>query len=154
MERISSGTRFHANRAGHSALHLCYFYGLARSTGDIDYWAAILPNLNLIEAAEEGSPLAKKHKVRLHHVAVNTMPEDYDMRLTEMAAGQFKHLKLFVPDAHDCILSKLERNQSKDRDDSDYLFRSNGLNGQELRARYEKEPIGFILRYNSRPCSV
>ena len=63
---------------------LCYFYGLARSTGDIDYWAAIPPNLNLIEAA-----------------------------------GQFKHLKLFVPDAYDCILSKLERNQSKDRDDSD-----------------------------------
>ena len=118
---------------------LCYFYGLARSTGDIDYWAAIPPNLNLIEAAGEGSPLAKKHQVRLHHVAVNTMPEDYDMRLTKMAAGQSKHLKLFVPDAYDCILSKLERNQSKDRDDSDYLFRSNGLNGQELRARYEKE---------------
>ena len=60
-----------------------------------------------------------------------------------MAAGKFKHLKLLVPDPYDCILSKLERGSGKDRDDADCLFRSQKLDAQLLRERYEKE-----LRHN------
>ena len=48
-----------------------------------------------------------------------------------MIPGQFKYLKMLVPDPYDCILSKLERNSAKDRDDADYLFRS-----QKLTLRY------------------
>jgi hypothetical protein len=41
------------------------------------------------------------------------------------------------------ILSKLERNATKDRDDADYLFRSQRLSAQVLRDRYKNE-----LRHN------
>jgi hypothetical protein len=60
-----------------------------------------------------------------------------------MAPEQFKHLKLLVPDPYDCILSKLERGSPKDRDDADYLFRSQKLDVQVLRERYKTE-----LRHN------
>lgn len=118
---------------------LTFFYGLPRTTGDIDYYTAIPANLNLAEMAGEGSPLHRKHKVWLHRVAVANLPEDYETRLKEMASGQFRHLKLFVPDPYDCILSKLERASPKDRDDSDYLFRSQNLDAQVLRERYKNE---------------
>ena len=60
-----------------------------------------------------------------------------------MAPGTFRSLRLLVPDPYDCILSKLERNAAKDRDDADYLFRSQNLNAQLLRDRYKNE-----LRHN------
>src|SRR6266481_1769112 len=75
---------------------VCFFYGLARSTADIDYYTAVPANLNLDEVAGEGSALGKKHKVWLHRVAVTSLPEDYETRLTEMVPGHFKNLKLLV----------------------------------------------------------
>src|ERR1700686_4951880 len=116
-----------------------YFYGLPRTTGDIDYYTAIPANLNLDEVAGRGSPLHAKHGVWLHRVAVANLPEDYASRLTDMAPGEFKSLKLLVPDPYDCILSKLERNAAKDRDDAEYLFKAQKLNSQRLQERYEKE---------------
>jgi len=98
-----------------------YFYGIPRTTGDIDYYTAIPANLNLEEVAGQGSPLHTKHGVWLHRVAVVSLPEDYAGRLI------------------DCILSKLERNTAKDRDDADYLFRSQNLDVQVLRDRYKNE---------------
>src|SRR5713226_349555 len=118
---------------------ICYFYGLPRPTGDIDYYTAVPANINLTEMAGEGSELAKKYKIRLHHVAITNLPEDYATRLTEMFPGMFEKLRLFAPDPYDYILSKLERNSSKDRDDADYLFRTQHLHSQMLRERYEKE---------------
>jgi len=44
-----------------------------------------------------------------------------------------------VPDAYDCILSKIERASPKDRDDADYLFRSQNLDAEILRDRYKNE---------------
>jgi len=32
---------------------ICFFYGLPRPTGDIDYYSAVPANLNLIEMADE-----------------------------------------------------------------------------------------------------
>lgn len=122
---------------------LAHFYGLPRTTGDIDYYTAVPANLNLNQIAGENSPLHQKHKVWLHRVGVANLPEDYQTRLTDMAPGEFKHLKLLVPDAYDCILSKLERASPKDRDDCDHLFRSQKLDAGVLRGRYEKE-----LRHN------
>ncbi len=117
----------------------CYFYGLPRTTGDIDYYTAIPAYFNLIEVAGEGSALAKKHKVWLHHVGVTNLPEDYATRLTKMVPGSFEKLRLYVPDPYDYILSKLERNTSKDRDDADYIFKTQKLDSQVLRGRYKKE---------------
>jgi hypothetical protein len=122
---------------------LTFFYGLPRTTGDIDYFTAEPANLNLDEVAGQDSPLHKKHKVWLHRVGVANLPEDYAVRLSDMSPGQFKHLKLLVPDPYDCILSKLERASPKDRDDVDYLFRSQRLDARVLRERYKTE-----LRHN------
>jgi len=122
---------------------LTFFYGLSRTTGDIDYYTSVPADLNLEEVAGENSPLHKKHKVWLHRVGVANLPEDYVTRLTDMAPGQFKSLTLLVPDPYDCILSKLERAGPKDRDDADYLFRSQRLDAQVLRERYTNE-----LRHN------
>jgi hypothetical protein len=116
---------------------------LAPTTGDIDYFTAVPANLNLDEIAGQDSPLHKKHKVWLHRVAVANLPEDYAVRLEDMAPGQSKHLKLLVSDPYDCILSKLERTSPKDRDDADYLFRSQKLDLRVLRERYKSE-----LRHN------
>jgi len=129
---------------------LVYFYGLPRSTGDIDYYSAVPANVNLPEMAGEGSELHKKHKVALHKVAVTTLPEDYVNRLTEMLAGQFTNLRLFVPDPYDCILSKLDRNSTKDRDDAEYLFQTQRLNAQILRDRYNTELRGLLMGPDDR----
>jgi len=122
---------------------LAYFYGLPRTTGDIDYYTAIPAYLNLDEMAGQGSALRKKYKVWLHRASVANLPEEYATRLREMAAGQFKRLKILIPDAYDCILSKIERASPKDRDDADYLLRSQNLDAQVLRERYKQE-----LRHN------
>jgi len=122
---------------------LCFFYGLPRTTGDIDYYTAVPADLNLDEMAGEGSPLHKKHKVWLHRAGIANLPEDYTNRLSDMAPGQFERLKLLAPDAYDCILSKIERAGPKDRDDVDYLFRSQNLDAKILRNRYKYE-----LRHN------
>jgi hypothetical protein len=118
---------------------LIFFYELARTTGDIDYYAAIPANVNLAEIAGEGSTIARRHKVWLHRVGVTNLPEDYETRLTQMLVGQFKNLTLLAPDPYDYILSKLERNSMKDRDDAVYLFKKLKLNSKSLRERYEKE---------------
>jgi len=118
---------------------VCFFYGLPRTTADIDYCTAIPANVNLDEIAGQESALAKKHKVWLHRVTVTNLPEDYETRLTEMFAGEFKNLRLFAPDPYDYILSKLERNSTKDRDDADYIFRTQKLDAHTLRERYERE---------------
>jgi hypothetical protein len=91
---------------------LVFFYGLPRTTGDIDYYTAIPSNLDLEELAGENSALHEKYKVFLHRVAVVSLPEEYASRLSEMAMGEFKHLKLLVPDPDDYILSKLQRGGS------------------------------------------
>jgi hypothetical protein len=115
------------------------FYGLPRPTGDIDYYTAIPASLDLQGLAGIGSPLAGKHKVYLQRVAVNNMPEEYERRLKEMFPKQFKDLRLFAPDPYDLILSKLERNSAKDRDDAAYLFKTLGLTPEDLAERYQKE---------------
>jgi Nucleotidyltransferase of unknown function (DUF6036) len=122
-----------------------YFYGFPRTTGDIDYYTAVPTNFNLIEVTGEGSPLHKKYALCLHKAAVTTMPENYESRLTEMAKTQFRHLRLLVPDAYDCILSKVERNADIDVNDAEYLFRSQKLDPQELRNRYENEFRSYII---------
>jgi hypothetical protein len=124
---------------------IAYFYGLARTTGDVDYYTAVPANFNLTEVTGEGSPLHKKYGICLHKVGVATLPEDYHTRLLEMAEGQFKHLRLLVPDPYDCILSKLCRNGDIDVNDAEYLFRTQNLDAQMLRDRYEKEFRDYII---------
>jgi hypothetical protein len=129
---------------------LVYFYGLPRTTGDIDYYSSIPSDVNLVELAGNGSALHKRHRVYLHKVTVTSLPEAYDTRLMEMSPGEFKNLRLLVPDPYDCILSKLDRNTSKDRDDAAYLFHLQKLDCQILRGRYNRELRGLLMGPDQR----
>jgi len=117
----------------------CSFYGLPRPTGDVDFYTAVPSGLNLNDIAGEGSALAKKHKIHLRHAGVMSLPEDYTMRLAEIAPGQYKYLKLLALDPYDFILSKLERNIERDRDDAGHVFKTQKLDVKILRERYEHE---------------
>ncbi|HKW35179.1 MAG TPA: DUF6036 family nucleotidyltransferase [Candidatus Acidoferrum sp.] len=116
-------------------------YGFPRSTNDLDYFSPEPCNYarELQEIAGEGSRLARRHKVHVHHAAVATVPESYEERMKELFPGRFKNLRLFVLDPYDIVLSKLSRNQERDRQDVEYLVKTNSLDSNTLRDRYEKE---------------
>jgi hypothetical protein len=117
------------------------YYGLPRPTGDVDYFAVIpYASVDELQAlAGAGSMLAQKYKLYFQHVPTISLPEDYETRLTAMYPGRFKNLHLYAPDPYDLILSKLERNSQKDRDDVAFLAESLHLNPEVLRERYQKE---------------
>jgi len=116
-------------------------YGLPRSTNDLDYRTLVPYNRinDLQQLAGPGSPLARKHKVYVQHTAVESIPENYDERLTELYPGRFKNIRLFVPDAYDLVLSKLTRNVERDRQDVKFLATMNHLDPAVLRKRYAEE---------------
>jgi hypothetical protein len=75
-------------------------YGFPRGTNDLDYRTVVPFNRmnDLQQIAGPSSRLARKHRVHLHYTAVESMPENYDKRLTELFPGRFENLRLFVPD--------------------------------------------------------
>ena len=116
-------------------------YGLQRATADIDV-LEVKPSSalrDLIALAGEGSSLYKTHRVYFQHVTVTSYPENYDQRLTEMFPGAFQRLRLYALDPYDLVLSKLERNYERDRDDVLYLAENIPLDVDKLRDLYEQE---------------
>jgi hypothetical protein len=122
---------------------LTVLYGVLRVTSDLDC-VDILPYHDLEAIAGRDSALAKKYKIYLQHVAVNTMPEDYRERLTELFPERFKNLRICVPDPYDLVLSKLERNSPKDREDVECLANKLKLNPQVLVKRYQQEQRPYL----------
>lgn len=120
------------------ALH----YGIGRPTADVDVME-VRPHAvraQLGQLAGLHSALHKKHKVYLQQVTVlGAYPEDYGTRLTEMYPGALGRLRLFALDPYDLALTKLERNNSRDREDIFHLAESVRLDTAELRKRYEDE---------------
>ena len=116
-------------------------YGLPRSTNDLDYYSVVPHNRvnDLEQMAGEGSTLARKYKVHVHHAAAAFVPERYEERMTELFPGRFKNIRLFVLDPYDMVLSKLSRNIERDREDVSYLAQTRQLDATILRERYEKE---------------
>jgi|SRR5215467_11907777 len=102
-------------------------------------WNSFLRELDEKALGRQGGWLHKKHKVYLDYVGVAKVPEDYEDRMTEMFAGSFKRLRLCALDPYDLVLSKLERNIQRDRDDVKHLARSVPLDLGVLGERYEKE---------------
>lgn len=116
-------------------------YGLERGTNDLDYRSLVpYDRINdLQRLAGPGSVLARKYKVHLQYTGVESMPENYEERVSELFHGHFKNLRLFVPDPYDLVLSKLSRNNERDRQDVEFLSRTKHLDPAVLRERYEKE---------------
>ena len=116
-------------------------YHLLRGTNDLDYFTLHPANqiAHLQDIAGEGSALARKHKVHVHHAGIASLPESYEERMFELFPGLFKNIRLCVLDPYDLVLSKLSRNIERDRDDVKFLARTQNLDGSILRKRYDAE---------------
>ena len=121
--------------------------GLARATADIDV-LAVVPHSHggrLVDLAGKESVLRQKHRIYLDVVSVATAPEDYASRLAPLYPGLWRNLKLFVLEAHDLALTKLERNFERDRADVAHLARAGFLEASILRERYFRELRPYVI---------
>jgi uncharacterized nucleotidyltransferase DUF6036 len=120
---------------------LTLLYDLRRPTSDVDVIElARNPNWERVsELAGRNSKLHKKYHVYLDPVTVAQYPENFESRLREMFPGTFHQLRLFALDPYDLVLSKLDRNSQKDRDDVKYLAQFLRLDLELLRLRFEQE---------------
>lgn len=116
-------------------------YGLERPTADIDVIELVPRQTSdrLLALASQGSPLHRKYRIYLDRVGVAVIPENYTDRLVEMVPGAYRHLRLMALDPYDIALSKLERNNQKDRDDVKFLARTIPLDFSVLEKRYRTE---------------
>jgi hypothetical protein len=124
-----------------------YKYELARETSDIDVLEiAPLPHReSVLAAAGQGERLNKAHGVYVQIVSgMVTVPENAIERATELFPSSFMSLRLFVLDPYDLALSKLERNNQKDRDDVKHLFKTVPLDFDTLEQRYREEQRPFL----------
>ena len=55
---------------------LVHYYGLPRTTGDIDYHSAVPANLNLDRLLGKAHPFTRNTAVWLHRVAVANLPKN------------------------------------------------------------------------------
>ena len=119
---------------------LTEFYGIPRGTMDIDFLTVVPSSCRqlLNDIAGLGSPLSKKHRAYLQGVGVADHPEDYDTRLTELP-GSFRHLRLWMADPYDLLLSKLTRNSAKDREDVKAVAAKLELSFSVIEERFEEE---------------
>ena len=116
-------------------------YGLKRPTADVDVieLAPREASAILMRLAVQGGPLHKKHRIYLDRVTVAAVPENYEERLVEMFPGTYRYLRLMALDPYDIALSKLERNNQKDRDDVRFLAQTIPLDLSILQERYRAE---------------
>lgn len=75
----------------------------------------------------------------LQLVGVVTVSDTYEERLTEIFPGAFNHLRLLALDPYDIALSKIERNNQRDRDDVRHLARTVPFDLITLKERYQNE---------------
>ncbi len=141
---ISSDVAFHC--LGGFVVTACY--GLPRPTGDLDV-LLVLPSesqATLVMLAGRNSDLHRKHGVYLDVVTVATYPENYERRLLEVFPGVCRRIRLFALDPYDLVLSKLERNLQRDRDDFAYLAQTVPLDLSLLKNRFNEEMRGYLGR--------
>ena len=116
-------------------------YGLPRQTNDIDFIETEASgDEELIALAGRGSRLYRRHKVCFQRVAgVALFPEGYARRLVGVDLPTLTHLRLKALEAHDLVLSKLDRYLAVDREDIKFLATAAPIDLDVLRARYEEE---------------
>jgi len=123
---------------GGFALVSCY--GLPRQTNDIDYIETeVSGDEELIALGGRESELYRRHKVYFQRVGVALFPEDYARRLESVDLPFLRRLQLKVLEAHDIVLSKLDRFSGTDSDDIKFLATTAPIDVDVLRARYDQE---------------
>ena len=100
----------------------------------------------LLKYAGRDSELHMKHGVYVDLVTVESHPDNYEQRLTEVFAGALQHLRLLALDPYDLALAKLERNLQRDRDDVLFLADAVPLDLAVLRKRYKQEMRPYLGR--------
>jgi hypothetical protein len=116
-------------------------YELPRSMSDVDYVDVVPPDARseIENLAGVESGIATRFRVYIHSVGVVTLPDNYQERLIGLCPGLFGKLGVFVLEAHDLALSKLERNNPKDREDVKCLAKTVPLKADVLKDRYHTE---------------
>lgn len=125
-----------------------YLYGLPRSTSDVDIMSGIIRphHKKLVELAGKDSDLHHKYRVYLDPVgAIAVVPDGYGQRLTEITPSSFTHLRIFVMEPHDIVLSKVSRDAPHDRADLTYMAKVAQLDTKTLSERYEKEVKPYVV---------
>ena len=122
-------------------------YGFDRETVDLDVLTVVSANGSqaTFDRARVGSELHRKRGIYLDVVTVvENYPDDYESRLTEMFPGKFKNIRLWGLEAHDLALTKLRRNNEKDREDVKHLAQTRRITAAQLLERYEKEMRPYV----------
>ncbi len=99
----------------------------------------------LQEIGGRESKVSKRYEVYLQQTGVPNYPEDYESRLKNMLPGHFQNLRPKALEAYDLILTKLERNNQRDREDVEFLAKKIPLDAEILRERYRKEFRPYIV---------
>ncbi|MDX2179024.1 MAG: DUF6036 family nucleotidyltransferase [Bryobacteraceae bacterium] len=121
-------------------------YGFDRATVDIDVLSVVpySSGASLLKLAGKESLLRTEHAIYVDVVTVATAPEEYATRVVPLCPGHWERLNLYVLEAHDLALTKLERNFERDRADVAYLASAGFLKPAILRERYFKELRPYI----------
>ncbi len=131
---------------------LVHLYGVARATNDIDFIALdteadVTETVRLLlKHGGRGSPLHTRHRVYLQYPAIALYPEAYRTRLVPLDVPGLSGLRLEALEAHDLILSKLDRFHLVDREDITHLARTTPLDSEVLRQRYGEELRPYALQ--------
>lgn len=116
------------------------YFGLARETADLDV-LNIAPQSSretILAAAGKGSPLHRKYRVFIDLVGVVNFPDGYEARL-QRAWPVWPKLRLWIPEAHDLALTKLERSNERDIRDVMFLAQAGSIHPETLITRFEDE---------------
>lgn len=121
------------------------YYGFARETADLDVLSVTPRQMISIvsSSAGAGSPLHRKHRVFIDHAGVANFPENYESRMTRAYPSWLK-VRLWVLEAHDLALTKLERSNERDIRDVMFLARAGLINSDTLTARYQSEMEPYL----------
>jgi len=117
---------------------LSLFIENTRPTGDIDF-VDVIPSAgiaSLLEHAGENSILARRYRLQIERVGVVDTPDEYETRLIRSAQPAFRNLTIAVLDPYDLILTKLQRNSPRDREDIGALIAALPIDGKALADRY------------------
>jgi Nucleotidyltransferase of unknown function (DUF6036) len=122
------------------------YYGFARETADLDLLTVVPTEMAEIVAslAGEGSPLHKKYRVYVDHVGVASFPDNYETRLVR-AFPAWSKARIWVLEAHDLALTKLERSNERDIRDVMFLAQAGLINRETLVDRFESEMRPYLV---------
>jgi hypothetical protein len=139
VQIASPGEHLHLYQLGGSVLIM--HYGLQRGTKDFD--VVELHGDQLLQKAlawiGKETKLAREHNLYLDAVPAGLppLPVGYERRCTAVD-GPWKVLRLWCPDPHDFIVTKLKSFRIPDKQDIEYLCSRESIKPAILRERLEK----------------